>query len=57
LDARDRQLRAMQREIEELKGRRLLRRSQERGREEKVRELEEAVRELGRMVLEREQSK
>ena len=57
MDARDRQLRAMQREIEELKGRRLLRRSQERGREEKVRELEEAVRELGRMVLEREQSK
>jgi len=45
----------MQREIEELKGRRLLRRSQERGREEKVRELEEAVRELGRMVQERVQ--
>ena len=38
-----------------MKGRRLLRRSQERGREEKVRELEEAVRELGRMVQERVQ--
>ncbi len=45
----------MQKEIEKLKGRRMLRRSQERGREEKVRELEEAVRELGRMVQERVQ--
>ena len=33
----------------------MLRKSQERGREEKVRELEEAVRELGRMVQERVQ--
>ena len=38
-----------------MKGKRILRKSQERGREEKVRELEEAVRELGRMVQERVQ--
>jgi hypothetical protein len=33
----------------------MLRKSQERGREEKVKELEEAVRELSRMVQERVQ--